>query len=345
MTLHQDNRRSQFERLDFANKFCTCVGIPDVFFGFYDSTAKTFTDTWCGGNGTFNDSADLIRGIAARVAVQVSLHTAPNRELSNGAGMMTDRLGLRGSDDCQIGIGDPIGRLYPVMAFRTDRTRDADGRQAIVRIGMAFVAQQLSQEAQARSLLSEGLLQTTLQILSVDFFVVTAHGRIRQDGRQKSCGGSGGLGWITVNDRLCLPLDHERAAFDAAVRTATGADKRTSIVSVSTDQDAKRLVVVTPLAKSDPALALILFERRALDHRTLREHFLNAYGLSRSEQLVAHEILAGRTVTEAAEATNLSLATVRSYMKQVFSKTGVHRQSELVSLYYSSILPLQINLS
>jgi len=31
---------------------------------------------------------------------------------------------------------------------------------------------------------------------------------------------------------------------------------------------------------------------------------------------------------------------VRSYMKQIFAKTGAHRQSELISMYYTAILPV-----
>jgi DNA-binding CsgD family transcriptional regulator len=98
--------------------------------------------------------------------------------------------------------------------------------------------------------------------------------------------------------------------------------------------------VITPLTISGSNLALVMFENEQIDHFTLREHFFNAYGLTKSESMITHEILSGRSIAEAAKSKSLSPATVRSYMKQVMAKTGTHKQSELISLYFSSILPV-----
>ena len=48
----------------------------------------------------------------------------------------------------------------------------------------------------------------------------------------------------------------------------------------------------------------------------------------------------GKSAAEAADATGLSLETVRSYLKQVLCKTGTHRQTELIALYYGWTLPV-----
>jgi DNA-binding CsgD family transcriptional regulator len=82
-------------------------------------------------------------------------------------------------------------------------------------------------------------------------------------------------------------------------------------------QRASALMVATPLSKpSMPPVALVA----AL------------FGLTRSEARVAEGIIHGKSVGRVANDLGLSVATVRSYLKSVFGKTGVHRQAELVSL-------------
>ncbi len=55
-----------------------------------------------------------------------------------------------------------------------------------------------------------------------------------------------------------------------------------------------------------------------------------AYGLTAAESRVAEGLAAGRSVREVAEAAGVAIGTVRNQIKQVFAKTGVRRQSELV---------------
>jgi DNA-binding CsgD family transcriptional regulator len=56
------------------------------------------------------------------------------------------------------------------------------------------------------------------------------------------------------------------------------------------------------------------------------------FGLTRSEARVAAGIIQGKAVNQLASELGLSAATIRSYLKSIFGKTGVHRQAELVSL-------------
>lgn len=58
----------------------------------------------------------------------------------------------------------------------------------------------------------------------------------------------------------------------------------------------------------------------------------SAYGLSPAESRLALLLLAGRSMTEAADVNNVSRETVRSQLKSVFLKTGTRRQGELISL-------------
>jgi DNA-binding CsgD family transcriptional regulator len=54
------------------------------------------------------------------------------------------------------------------------------------------------------------------------------------------------------------------------------------------------------------------------------------YGLTRAQADVARKLYAGHSVDETAEALDLSLNTVRTHLKQIFSKCEVQSQAELL---------------
>jgi len=60
----------------------------------------------------------------------------------------------------------------------------------------------------------------------------------------------------------------------------------------------------------------------------LRERF----GLTAREVELAEHLISGRHVSDAATEMQVTVATVRQHLKSIFSKTGTHRQGELVAL-------------
>lgn len=58
---------------------------------------------------------------------------------------------------------------------------------------------------------------------------------------------------------------------------------------------------------------------------------------------VAAALLQGKSVEEYAEESAFSIKTARTHVKQIYSKVGVSRQSELVRVLLSSFGPLQRN--
>ena len=54
------------------------------------------------------------------------------------------------------------------------------------------------------------------------------------------------------------------------------------------------------------------------------------YGLTRAQADVARKLYAGYSVEETADALDLSLNTVRTHLKQIFSKCEVQSQAELL---------------
>jgi DNA-binding CsgD family transcriptional regulator/PAS domain-containing protein len=64
------------------------------------------------------------------------------------------------------------------------------------------------------------------------------------------------------------------------------------------------------------------------------------YGLTAAERRVVDALADGKTSLQAAQALGISEATMRSHLTRIFSKTGVTRQAELISLMYRLALPL-----
>ena len=57
-----------------------------------------------------------------------------------------------------------------------------------------------------------------------------------------------------------------------------------------------------------------------------------AFGLSPAETRVIKSLIAGRSLKETADELGLAITTAKTYLDNVFQKTGVHRQAELVRL-------------
>jgi DNA-binding CsgD family transcriptional regulator len=95
------------------------------------------------------------------------------------------------------------------------------------------------------------------------------------------------------------------------------------------------LVVVSPVPphtdERNVMLAAFVFapdERRDITVDALRE----LYGLTVAQAEVARQLFAGRNVEQAAEALQLSLNTVRTHLKHIFTKCEVQSQAELMHL-------------
>ena len=69
------------------------------------------------------------------------------------------------------------------------------------------------------------------------------------------------------------------------------------------------------------------------------ERLRELFGLTRSEARVALALLEGASPREAAEALGVSFYTVRGHLAQIFDKTGVKRQSEMVRLMLRTVGP------
>ena len=323
-------------RNHFMEQILISAEFQFLFLGFFDCNSGDVADSWlvkkpdCPPNACNDLIRDLRRTLAVQSALQQNLPVAASRKKP---------LWLR-INSFMLGIGLPVADMLPVMVVPAETSSEQPSRQAMLRIAMAYVQQQLTESVYSRSCWPDGLVEATLQTLSLRFLIVNGLAEVQRDGRLDDLSSADDVAWIVGKGRLTLESDKERKQLHDAIRAATGATRRTSIIPVSTTSEKMRLAVVAPLGRTVTPLAIVLFEHSGTDHPALREHFFCAYELTSSERRVAHVLLDGDTLKVAAETTDLTLATVRTYLKQIFSKTGTHRQSELIALYYRSILPV-----
>jgi DNA-binding CsgD family transcriptional regulator len=57
-----------------------------------------------------------------------------------------------------------------------------------------------------------------------------------------------------------------------------------------------------------------------------------AFGLTAAETRLVESLLAGRSLAETAAALNVAMTTAKTHLDNIFQKTGVHRQADLVRL-------------
>lgn len=279
---------------------------------------------------------DLVRRAAARAAVHVRLQDG---QRSQRQGRATAAPVWYGEASMLIGLAALDDGRWSVLACHLPATRPRAELESFLGLGLAYLAQIRSASADLAPVNLEQAAQTTLRTLSIGCIILDAQGRVVHDGCGEEAKRSGPL--RVVQDKLSLPREVDRTALRRAVADAVSDRQRLSIVPLADEAGQVSLVAVTPLRQSGGArMALVLFDTRQTDHGALRLHFFKAHALTRSESLIACEVLNGKTPNEMAQSTGLSLATVRSYLKHIMAKTGTHRQSELVALYYSCIIPL-----
>ena len=90
-------------------------------------------------------------------------------------------------------------------------------------------------------------------------------------------------------------------------------------------------VPVPVLSEGGPHTVLILIDL-ATQPQPNRSALERIYGLTPAEARLAVRLGSGATLSEAAEALGISIATVRTQLRSIFDKTHTHRQAELVIL-------------
>jgi DNA-binding CsgD family transcriptional regulator len=341
MDTHENTEIGHEQGSEFWERIRQAANIPCLVSGLFCADQKKLQAMTAFADSASDGAApeELIRHISARLAAFTAVQPASAQK---DVRVTNYPLWLR-LNNVVVGVGRPSASLYPVVAYVEPKQATSVGVQDLLELGLSRAESALTPKDGIRSPWTDGLAETTLRLLSIGFFVVDMHCNILHD--QSGDDRAKDTLWVTSRSRLSVKSEAERAALQAAITAATSDKRLGSLTSVTSKVGRMQMVAVAPVQQGDQALALVLFERRQTDHRALREHFFRIHELTKSEGLIASEVLDGRAPAEVAKLTGMSVGTVRGYLKQVFAKTGTHRQSELVSYYYASILPIGANIA
>ncbi|MEH6645947.1 helix-turn-helix transcriptional regulator [Sulfitobacter sp.] len=328
-------------KVDFASHFCQSSRMPYILMAYVNIDTKRIVESWVGRCPSHGEESvsELVKTVELRLALHFTISRSPGDGPETFAPDIMDGDCVWVDAGChRICIGEFVGKLAPIIAFKKCADQDPEMQQAMVKMGMAYVQLQLNQMVTSQAEWQENILRCTTRALSISIVVVSRTGEIVHDGRgrKKSVGCVSGL---NIENNRFVGAAADMSALHLAIMAATSEEKKTSTVSITGGKGGSQLLLVMPLVDSSSPLALIMFETEQLDHTKICETFCDTYDLTASERKIARSIIGGLTIAQAAEEAMLSVATARSYMKQIFAKTGTHRQSELISLYYESILP------
>jgi DNA-binding CsgD family transcriptional regulator/PAS domain-containing protein len=135
-----------------------------------------------------------------------------------------------------------------------------------------------------------------------------------------------------------------RAAIALAARDESQIGKTGLAIRLTAPAAPPMFAHVLPMGAGDlrtrlvPASIAAIFIGAPPDEQDSAETMAAAFGLTPAETRVLASLLGGRTVAETAAALGVAITTARTHLDNIFAKTGVSRQAELVRLA-SQIVP------
>jgi DNA-binding response OmpR family regulator len=192
---------------------------------------------------------------------------------------------------------------------------------------------------------TQGFSAMAMDALSLAILIVDGQGAVKYINTCAKALLSTKIRTLTIKDDYLSAINFsDKSKLSAFITAATSAEEIRSAMFLHDDE--VRQVFITPLPSMstlilniNSPLALILITE---PNETLSELQLmgKLYNLSPAELRVASALLDGKSPNEYASEAGLTLHTVRSQLKNLFSKTFTRRQSELVALL-SKLPPLR----
>lgn len=311
------------------------VADPIVCVGLYNCQDRRIERVWIGQQDT--DGHDATPSVADALSALVRRPPACRTQVT-GSGERVDWIV---SDRALIALGGRVGAHRPVSAMLDDGPGgiDTPARRHLIRIGLCLARERLSRDTDQGDP-AHLIAKAVLQSLSVSVAVVDKDGTILYRSRLSDEWLSRSCRMRVVHDRLMARSNAAQASLMDAVRAATSAAPHTSVLRMSGHDGQGRGVAVMPLYDT-PSRALLVFARTGEDAVILRDLVLQTFDLTRAERRLAECLLSGRSLSDAAAELGLKVSTARSYLKRIFSKTGITRQSEFVALYHSLVPPVR----
>jgi len=132
--------------------------------------------------------------------------------------------------------------------------------------------------------------------------------------------------------------DEIRSAIKQAAHNETEIGRTGLAVQLTPEGEAPVVAHVLPLAggefrsRLDPTAVAAVFINPTVDDAASAQAVAGKFGLTRAETRLLTRVLSGKTVVEAAADLGVATTTARTHLDNIFGKTRVSRQSDLVRL-------------
>jgi DNA-binding CsgD family transcriptional regulator len=146
-----------------------------------------------------------------------------------------------------------------------------------------------------------------------------------------------GLALVRGQLRAAKPQDTRKLAalIQGAAKTSRGLGQAPGgFLSLPTGTGTAVTVLVSPcprLGLLEPA-ALLFLGAPQLSLRFEEQSIAQRYGLTRAEAKLLQALVDGSRLTDYADTAGITLNTVKAHLKQIFAKTGIRRQADLIRL-------------
>ena len=158
-------------------------------------------------------------------------------------------------------------------------------------------------------------------------------------------------GLVLTDDRVIASVSRwsnpviARAVQQAAQASRSGVrDSRDAILAVRRSQNKRPLTLLVRSLKSktqqagptDPAVLIFIWDPELPVHDP-QEGLRELFGFTTCEARLAKLLMEGKNVDECCQQMDIRASTVRMHLANLFAKTGVQRQGQLVSLLWKSV--------
>jgi DNA-binding CsgD family transcriptional regulator len=148
--------------------------------------------------------------------------------------------------------------------------------------------------------------------------------------------------FANIRGKLVTKLHAEQAALDRAIGAAASPEACPGAVALSGANGSRAVLLLVPVCgdardifATTAALGVVVDRRRAArPHPELIVTLRAAFGLTPREAEVCHLTSLGMSPAGIAQATGISLGTVRTHLKNAMQKAEVHSQVELAALVF-----------
>ncbi|WP_152047703.1 helix-turn-helix transcriptional regulator [Aureimonas psammosilenae] len=198
----------------------------------------------------------------------------------------------------------------------------------------------------ARLCTAQAEMETVLERIPSAVLTLGRDGRVRQANAAADEMLASGTVLRSDGGRLRATIVQDQAPLDRLIAAALDPRIASSVESARVTlrnrnggpRASARVVAVSerfdPFAPDRAACVVLMVEGLGKDEGKIEARLRRRFGLTPMQTRVAMQLRQGRSVAEAADALDLSSATVRTHLKALFACTGTNRQTELALLLH-----------